>query len=101
MPVGDYTKDQIREIAAKIDSGSKKKDSQEICFKPDQDYASLYPERDRNRGTERHFVNTKGQILREGLPITLQEARRGLGLMGHRVFVLETRRNERGCGRRK
>ena len=42
MPVGDYTKDQIREIAAKIGLPvAKKKDSQEICFVTDQDYASF------------------------------------------------------------
>ena len=42
MPVGDYTKPQVREIAAKIGlEVANKPDSQEICFVPDQDYAGF------------------------------------------------------------
>ena len=40
MPVGDYTKDEIRKIAENIDDFvSRKHDSQEICFVPDNDYS--------------------------------------------------------------
>ncbi|OYP07614.1 tRNA 2-thiouridine(34) synthase MnmA, partial [Lachnotalea glycerini] len=40
MPVGEYTKDAIREIAKKIGlKVANKPDSQEICFVPDNDYA--------------------------------------------------------------
>jgi tRNA-specific 2-thiouridylase len=40
MPVGDYSKDQIREIAAELKLPvANKPDSQEICFVPDNDYA--------------------------------------------------------------
>ena len=41
MPIGDYTKDEVRKIAE--DRGltvAKKKDSMEICFIPDKDYIS-------------------------------------------------------------
>ncbi|MDD7739293.1 MAG: tRNA 2-thiouridine(34) synthase MnmA, partial [Lachnospiraceae bacterium] len=42
MPVGEYTKDEIRAIAEKIHLPvAKKKDSQEICFVPDNDYAAF------------------------------------------------------------
>ena len=43
MPVGEYTKDQIRQIAEDIGlQVAHKADSQEICFIPDNDYAGLY-----------------------------------------------------------
>mgnify|MGYP000228875592 FL=1 len=73
MPVGDYTKDQIREIAAKIGLPvAKKKDSQEICFVPDQDYASFIQNETGIVAPKGNFVNTKGEILgtMRGLPIT-------------------------------
>ena len=64
MPVGDYTKDQIREIAAKIGLPvAKKKDSQEICFVPDQDYASFIQNETGIVAPKGNFVNTKGEIL--------------------------------------
>lgn len=95
MPVGDYTKDQIREIAAKIGLPvAKKKDSQEICFVPDQDYASFIQNETGIVAPKGNFVNTKGEILgtHEGITHYTVGQRRGLGLpMGHRVFVLEIR----------
>ena len=42
MPVGDFTKEEIRQMAE--DMGlpvAKKKDSMEICFIPDNDYAAF------------------------------------------------------------
>lgn len=46
MPVGEYTKDQVREIAEKINLRiANKPDSQDICFVPDGDYASLLKKR--------------------------------------------------------
>ena len=42
MPVGEYTKEQIREIAEKAGLPvAHKPDSQEICFVPDNDYAGF------------------------------------------------------------
>ena len=42
LPIGDYTKDQVREIASKIGiTVAKKPDSMEICFIPDNDYAGF------------------------------------------------------------
>ena len=42
MPVGEYTKDKIREMAEEIGLPvAHKPDSQEICFVPDQDYAGF------------------------------------------------------------
>lgn len=83
MPVGDYTKDQIREIAAKIGLPvAKKKDSQEICFVPDQDYASFIQNETGIVAPKGNFVNTKGEILgtHEGITHYTVGQRRGLGL---------------------
>ena len=45
MPVGNYSKDQIREMAEKIGlQVANKPDSQDICFVPDGDYASFIEE---------------------------------------------------------
>lgn len=42
MPVGGYTKEEIREMAAKMNLPvAHKPDSQDICFVPDGDYASF------------------------------------------------------------
>ena len=42
MPVGAYTKEEIRQIAEEAGLPvAQKKDSQEICFVPDKDYAGF------------------------------------------------------------
>lgn len=92
MPVGDYTKEEIREIA--LNAGlpvAHKKDSQEICFVPDNDYASFIdreaPGRVPGPG---NFVTRDGKILGQHKGITHYTVgqRKGLNLaMGHPVFV--------------
>ena len=90
MPVGDYTKDQIREIAAKIGLPvAKKKDSQEICFVPDQDYASFIQNETGIVAPKGNFVNTKGEILgtHEGIThYTVGQRRPGL-IDGRKVYI--------------
>lgn len=96
MPVGEYTKEQIRQIAE--DAGlsvAHKADSQEICFVPDGDYAGLV---DREAGERApgpgNFVTARGQVLgrHKGITHYTIGQRRGLELpMGERVFVTEIR----------
>ncbi len=96
MPVGAYTKDEIREMAAKIGLDvASKPDSQEICFVPDNDYASFI---DREAGDRvpgpGNFVTPDGKVLgrHEGITHYTVGQRRGLNLpMGKRVFVSEIR----------
>ncbi len=96
MPVGDYTKDEIRAIAEKIGLGvANKKDSQEICFIPDDDYAGFI---DRECGGQipppGNFVSTDGRILGRHRGITHYTIgqRKGLGIaLGYPVFVTEIR----------
>lgn len=92
MPVGEYEKDQIREIAKNAGLPvAQKPDSQDICFVPDGDYAGFIQQNAGNRvpGPGK-FVTTDGTILGEHKGITHYTIgqRRGLELpMGHRVFV--------------
>lgn len=56
MPIGDYTKEQVREIARKIDLNiSSKPDSQDICFVPDGDYAGFIKKYDGTDFKSRKF----------------------------------------------
>lgn len=95
MPVGAYTKDQIREIAEKISLRvAHKPDSQEICFIPDNDYAGFIEENAGEKSPEGNFVDLNGQVIgrHKGITHYTVGQRKGLNLsMGHPVFVVEIR----------
>lgn len=92
MPVGAYTKEEIRAIA--VQHGlpvAYKADSQDICFIPDGDYGAFLqrevPERLKGPG---NFVTEAGEILgtHRGITYYTVGQRKGLGLaMGHPVYV--------------
>ena len=96
MPVGDYSKDQIRAIAEQIGlMVAHKKDSQEICFIPDNDYAGFI---DRECGGQvpppGNFVSVDGTVLgrHKGITHYTIGQRKGLGIaLGAPVFVTEIR----------
>ncbi len=95
MPLGDYTKEQVRKIAEEIGlSVADKPDSQEICFIPDHDYAGFI-QRYLGRASEPgNFVDREGKVLgqHKGIIHYTIGQRRGLGLSaGHRIFVQEIR----------
>ncbi|MBO5347461.1 MAG: tRNA 2-thiouridine(34) synthase MnmA [Lachnospiraceae bacterium] len=101
MPVGAYTKDEIRAIAEKLELPiAKKPDSQDICFIPDGDYgAFLEREAFERLPGKGKFINNTGQVLGEHKGFTHYTIgqRRGLGVAaGHRIFVtrLDVERNE-------
>lgn len=95
MPVGDYTKDEIRAIAEKIKlQVANKPDSQEICFIPDNDYGKFISEHTEMEIKPGNFVTTAGKIIgkHKGIPYYTVGQRKGLNLsMGHPVFVVEIR----------
>ena len=95
MPVGSYTKDQIREIAEEIGIPvAHKPDSQEICFIPDHDYARYIRENTDTELPPGNFVDLDGNILGKHLGITHYTVgqRRGLNIpYGKRIFVTEIR----------
>ena len=95
MPVGQYTKDEIREIAEKINLKiASKPDSQDICFVPDGDYASFIERETDSEIKPGNFVSPEGKVLGKHKGITHYTVgqRKGLGLsLGHPAFVLEIR----------
>ncbi|MCM1048019.1 MAG: tRNA 2-thiouridine(34) synthase MnmA [Clostridiales bacterium] len=96
MPVGEYTKEEIRTIAKKAGLPvANKPDSQEICFIPDNDYASYIDKAAAGRVSGKgKFVSKDGEVLGEHLGITHYTIgqRKGLGIaMGRPVFVTEIR----------
>ena len=81
LPVGGYTKDEIRRMA--LDSGlltADKPDSQDICFIPLGDYREFL--RQRAAGVPGQIVDLEGRILgeHEGIEYFTVGQRRGLGL---------------------
>lgn len=95
MPVGEYSKDEIRRIAADIGIiVANKPDSMEICFIPDNDYAGYITRNSSYSLTPGNFVDLNGNILgqHKGLIHYTVGQRKGLGLaMGHPVFVVALR----------
>ena len=95
MPVGSYSKEEIRRMADQIGlSVADKPDSQEICFVPDQDYAGFIERTTGAPSQTGNFVQADGTILgqHKGIIHYTIGQRRGLGLpMGRRVVVTEIR----------
>ena len=91
MPIGDYTKDEVRKIAE--DRGlavAKKKDSMEICFVRIMIMLDLSSGEAESVPGSGNFVDKNGVILgkhKGDHPLTVGQ-RKGLNLaMGHPVFV--------------
>ena len=95
MPVGAYSKDQIREIADEINlKVAHKPDSQEICFIPDHDYAGFIEENAGEKAPEGNFVDLDGEVIgrHKGITHYTVGQRKGLNLSkGYPVFVVEIR----------
>ena len=95
MPVGEYTKDEIRKIASDIGiSVANKPDSQEICFIPDHDYAGFIEKNVNSIPKEGNYVDVNGNILgkHKGIIHYTVGQRKGLNLsLGHPAFVVEIR----------
>lgn len=97
FPLGNYTKPEIRQLA--FDWGyeelSKKAESYEICFVPDNDYRGFLKRRVEGleeRVNGGNFVNTKGEVIgiHKGYPFYTIGQRKGLGVaFGHPMFVTE------------
>lgn len=95
MPVGEYTKDEIRDMANEIGlMVANKPDSQEICFIPDNDYAKFVEENTDCCLLEGNFVDRDGHILgrHKGITHYTVGQRKGLNLaLGRPVFVVGIR----------
>lgn len=97
MPVGDYEKSEIREIAKKIGLlVANKPDSQDICFVPDGDYAKFIKENSNLKVKKGNFINSKGEILgkHQGIYNYTIGQRKGLGLsFGLPMYVSEIKQD--------
>ena len=92
FPLGEFTKTEIREIAEKQGFvNANKKDSQDICFVPDGDYASFIEKTAGFVSTVGDYVNQKGEKLGEhkGVIHYTIGQRKGLGIaLGKPAFVI-------------
>lgn len=95
MPIGAYTKEEIRKIAEETGlMVAHKPDSQDICFIPDNDYAKFIEEQTHEKSRPGNFVDKEGNVLgiHKGITHYTVGQRKGLNLsMGHPVFVTEIR----------
>lgn len=95
MPVGEYTKDEIREMAKGINLRvANKPDSQEICFIPDNNYAGFIEEATGQKPVPGNFVDMDGNVIgkHKGIIHYTIGQRKGLNLsLGKPAFVVEIR----------
>ncbi len=93
MPLGDYTKEEIRNIAEGIGlTVARKPDSQEICFVDDNDYGKFIEERMPGKVKPGYFVDTEGNILgrHKGIVHYTIGQRKGLGIaLGKPMYVVD------------
>ena len=91
MPLGDYTKDEVRAIAKEIGLAvATKPDSQEICFVPDNDYAKFIEENTGRKSKPGKFIDKEGKVVgtHKGIIHYTIGQRKGLGLsLGKPTFV--------------
>lgn len=83
MPLGDYTKEQVREIARENGLiNANKHDSQEICFVEDNNYAKFIKEKYNYVPKKGKFVDKEGKVLgtHEGIINYTIGQRRGIGI---------------------
>jgi tRNA-uridine 2-sulfurtransferase len=99
FPLGSYTKPQVRELARELGLPvAEKRDSQEICFVPNGDYAAFIDSYFREQGiaperTHGDIVNTEGQVLGEhdGVHHFTVGQRRGLRVAAREpLYVIAT-----------
>lgn len=91
LPIGEYTKDEVRKIAEQIDGMvAHKGDSQDICFIPDGDYAAFIVNQKGDQGEPGDFVDLEGNVLgkHKGVIHYTVGQRKGLGLaFGKPMYV--------------
>lgn len=91
MPLGEYSKDEIRAIAKDIGLlVANKPDSQEICFVPDDNYSKYIENATGKKPKEGNFINKDGAVLgkHKGIINYTIGQRKGLGVtFGKPVFV--------------
>lgn len=93
FPLGNLTKDEVRRIAAAngYEALVKKRESQEICFIPNNDYRSFLAA-EGVHAEPGEYVDTDGRVVgrHQGCPFYTIGQRKGLGVaLGYPAFVTE------------
>ena len=95
FPLGEITKDEVREAAEQAGFvNSSKKESQDICFVPDGDYARVIEEYAKKTYPCGNFVLKNGEVIgqHKGIIRYTVGQRRGLGLsLSEPLYVAEKR----------
>ena len=93
FPLGGMTKEEARQLAESLDFiNARKRDSQDICFVPDGDYAAFIERYTGKRYPCGEFVDEDGNVLGEhkGIIRYTIGQRKGLGLaLPHPMYVKE------------
>ena len=93
FPLGEMTKEQTRALAEELQLiNANKRDSQDICFVPDGDYARFIEEYTGKTYPNGDFVDEEGNVLGEhkGIIRYTVGQRKGLGLaLPHPMYVKE------------
>ncbi len=92
LPVGEHRKGEIRAMAERLGLRvADKRDSQEICFVPDQDHARFIHQQRPGADTSGEIVTTDGTVVgrHDGIERYTIGQRKGLGVaLGDRRFVV-------------
>jgi tRNA-specific 2-thiouridylase len=93
LPLGQYTKQEIRALAEERElANARKVDSQDICFVPDGDYLSFLERFTGEKSQPGPFLNSAGEQIgthRGYMGYTIGQ-RKGLGVSAaHRLYVYE------------
>ena len=100
LPLGDMTKERVRELAEKMDLPvAHKAESQEICFVPNDDYKAFLKKYRPKCLRKGNIVNDEGKVLgrHNGVPLYTIGQRKGLGIAAPEplyVHKLDMQRNE-------
>lgn len=96
MPLGVYDKDQVRKMAQDMGlEAANKPDSQEICFVPDDDYASFIQNYSGYKPEEGNILDIQGNIIgrHRGIIFYTIGQRKGIGAYGRPMFVMKMDKN--------
>jgi tRNA-specific 2-thiouridylase len=90
LPVGDYTKDEVRSLARELGLAvADKRESQEICFVSEAGYGKFIEQTSGGAGAEGFFLDESGKVIgrHRGVAHYTIGQRKGLGAFGRPMYV--------------